>query len=66
MKFREAYARGIPLIYYDRFSAGAEAYRAAATAYLGGQDQPTPGTSKRVDDGEPGIEEEDSSLREAS
>ena len=30
VKFREAYARGIPLIHYDRFSAGAEAYRAAA------------------------------------
>src|SRR6516162_6413750 len=30
VKFREAYARGIPLVHYDRFSAGAEAYRAAA------------------------------------
>jgi len=40
-----------------------EAYRAAATAYLVGQDQPALGTSKRVDDGEPGIEKEDSSLR---
>jgi chromosome partitioning protein len=36
VKFREAYARGIPLIHYDRFSAGAEAYRAAAQAYLAG------------------------------
>jgi chromosome partitioning protein len=36
VKFREAYARGVPLIHYDRFSAGAEAYRAAAQAYLGG------------------------------
>jgi chromosome partitioning protein len=34
VKFREAYARGTPLIQYDRFSAGAEAYRAAAQAYL--------------------------------
>jgi chromosome partitioning protein len=34
VKFREAYARGIPLILYDRFSPGAEAYRAAAEAYL--------------------------------
>ena len=34
VKFREAYARGTPLIHYDRFSAGAEAYRAAAQAYL--------------------------------
>jgi chromosome partitioning protein len=36
VKFREAYARGTPLIHYDRFSAGADAYRAAARAYLGG------------------------------
>jgi chromosome partitioning protein len=37
VKFREAYARGTPLIHYDRFSAGAEAYRAAARAYLAGE-----------------------------
>jgi chromosome partitioning protein len=36
VKFREAYARGIPLIHYDRLGAGAEAYRAAARAYLAG------------------------------
>jgi chromosome partitioning protein len=36
VKFREAYARGTPLIHYDRFSPGAEAYRAAAQAYLAG------------------------------
>jgi chromosome partitioning protein len=35
VKFREAYARGLPLIRYDRFSAGAEGYRAAARAFLG-------------------------------
>jgi chromosome partitioning protein len=34
VKFREAYARGTPLIHYDRFNPGAEAYRAAAQAYL--------------------------------
>jgi chromosome partitioning protein len=34
VKFREAYARGIPLVHYDRFSAGASAYRAAAEAFL--------------------------------
>ena len=34
VKFREAYARGVPLVHYDRFSAGAEAYRAAARAFL--------------------------------
>jgi chromosome partitioning protein len=36
VKFREAYARGTPLIHYDRLSAGADAYRAAAQAYLAG------------------------------
>jgi chromosome partitioning protein len=34
VKFREAYARGVPLVCYDRFSPGAEAYRAAARAFL--------------------------------
>ena len=34
VKFREAYARGIPLIQYDRLSPGAEAYRAAAASFL--------------------------------
>ena len=34
VKFREAYARGIPLVIYDRFSPGASAYRAAASAFL--------------------------------
>ena len=29
-QFREAYARGVPLVAYDRFSPGANAYRAAA------------------------------------
>lgn len=38
VKFREAYARGTPLIHYDRFSSGAEAYRAAAQAYLTGNE----------------------------
>ena len=35
VKFREAYARGIPLVHYDRLGPGAEAYRAAARAFLG-------------------------------
>jgi chromosome partitioning protein len=35
VKFREAYARGIPLVTYDRFSPGASAYRAAAATFLG-------------------------------
>jgi chromosome partitioning protein len=37
VKFREAYARGIPLVRYDRFGAGASAYRAAAEAMLKGR-----------------------------
>jgi chromosome partitioning protein len=36
VKFREAYARGTPLIHYDRFSAGTDAYRAAAEIYIAG------------------------------
>ena len=36
VKFREAYARGIPMIHYDRLGAGALAYRAAAEAFLKG------------------------------
>jgi chromosome partitioning protein len=40
VKFREAYARGIPLVHYDRFSPGAAAYRAAAEAFLS-RSQPT-------------------------
>jgi chromosome partitioning protein len=34
VKFREAYARGMPLVHYDRFGPGASAYRAAAEAFL--------------------------------
>ena len=30
VKFREAYARGVPLVHYDRFGHGAAAYREAA------------------------------------
>lgn len=36
VKFRESYARGVPLIHYDRLGAGAEAYRAAAATFLKG------------------------------
>src|SRR3954452_3725719 len=35
VKFREDYARGVPLVHYDRFVQGASAYRAAAGAFLG-------------------------------
>jgi chromosome partitioning protein len=40
VKFREAYARGIPLVHYDRFGAGAAAYRAAAEAFLAATGEP--------------------------
>ena len=51
VKFREAYARGTPLIYYDRFSPGAEAYRAAAQAYLLGV-QSTTNTDPPISEGD--------------
>lgn len=35
VKFREAYARGVPLVLYDRLSPGAMAYHEAAEALLG-------------------------------
>jgi chromosome partitioning protein len=47
VKFREAYARGVPLVAYDRFSPGAEAYRAAARAFLEAGDQPVVGLNAR-------------------
>jgi len=37
VKFREAYARGTPLIHYDRLSSAATAYRSAAEAFLKGR-----------------------------
>ena len=42
VKFREAYARGVPLVAYDRFSPGAEAYRAAARSFLAAGGQAVP------------------------
>jgi chromosome partitioning protein len=45
VKFREAYARGIPLVHYDRFSPGASAYRAAAEAFVA-RNQRSEGTSR--------------------
>ena len=45
MKFREAYARGVPLVHYDRFGPGAAAYRAAAEAFLDAARRPS---SRRV------------------
>lgn len=43
VKFREAYARGVPLVSYDRFSAGADAYRAAARSFLEREGSPAEG-----------------------
>jgi chromosome partitioning protein len=40
VKFREAYARGVPLVHYDRFGPGASAYRAAAEAFLAAGQEP--------------------------
>jgi chromosome partitioning protein len=57
VKFREAYARGTPLIRYDRFSAGAEGYRAAARAFLGQAEPPAVAVGAIEDDG-PWIEED--------
>jgi chromosome partitioning protein len=59
VKFREAYARGTPLIHYDRFSAGAEAYRAAAHEYL-------TGTRLVVHAAEPLESDDDDTFRRAS
>lgn len=42
VKFREAYARGVPLIHYDRLSPAASAYRAAAQSFLEGRAVETP------------------------
>ena len=40
VKFREAYARGVPLLHYDRLGAGASAYRAAAEAFWASEGRP--------------------------
>jgi chromosome partitioning protein len=57
VKFREAYARGTPLIRYDRFSAGAEGYRAAARAFLGQAEPPTVAVGVAATPGAPGDDE---------
>jgi chromosome partitioning protein len=68
VKFREAYARGIPLIHYDRFGAGAEAYRAAAIAYLSGHEHPVVAATELMAhaDADFDFEEVDPYRREAS
>src|SRR5262245_260703 len=69
VKFREAYARGIPLLHYDRLSPGAEGYRAAAKSYLAGQCQPALAVTNPNDqmrDEDPLHDDEGSFFREAS
>ena len=50
VKFREAYARGVPLVHYDRFGAGAAAYRAAAAAFLAGRPAGRPRRSRPAEE----------------
>jgi chromosome partitioning protein len=64
VKFREAYARGTPLIHYDRFSAGAEAYRAAARQYVAGSRPDLDADLKTA--AAPPATEDDGALRRAS
>jgi chromosome partitioning protein len=66
VKFREAYARGMPLVHYDRLSPGAEAYRAAATAYLAGRAQPPSDSLAPIEVVDSYPEEDSPYLREAS
>lgn len=54
VKFREAYARGVPLIHYDRFAPGATAYRAAAEAFLQGARGDGKGTMREQGRGDEG------------
>jgi chromosome partitioning protein len=72
VKFREAYARGVPLIHYDRMSPAAQAYREAASTFLNGRaapadfDGPSTVRDDDVDNGPETIEGDDSYYREAS
>lgn len=66
VKFREAYARGTPLIHYDRLSPAATAYRAAASAFLNGRGtKTTPEDAGREADA-PSPDDSGAELREAS
>lgn len=66
VKFREAYARGTPLIHYDRLSPAAAAYRAAAAAFLKGRGvDPAPENAGRAV-GAPSPDDPGAELREAS
>lgn len=65
VKFREAYARGMPLIHYDRSNTGALAYREAAAAYLAGRAEP-PVARPDADEAENLVLDEEVTLRQAS
>ncbi|QDV39600.1 ParA family protein [Tautonia plasticadhaerens] len=59
VRFREAYARGVPLVRYDPYGAGSRAYQAAAEAFLSRGGEPVDPARPRPagEDGAP-IEDE--------
>ncbi|WP_165073852.1 ParA family protein [Paludisphaera rhizosphaerae] len=65
VKFREAYARGMPLIHYDRLSPAASAYRAAAQSFLEGRAAEAPAAALSEAENED-VDPVDSEYREAS
>lgn len=69
VKFREAYARGVPLIHYDRLGSAATAYREAAEAFLKGRGGRPAETTPEAADQEvrtPEPHDPETELREAS
>jgi chromosome partitioning protein len=65
VKFREAYARGVPLIHYDRMGPAASAYREAAVAFLNGGVEPAAVDRPPIVESE-ADEQDDPYYREAS
>jgi chromosome partitioning protein len=69
VKFREAYARGVPLIHYDRMSPAAQAYREAAATFLNGPVEQTAADLAPIVDGNDdpeAVADHDPYYREAS
>ena len=66
VKFREAYARGIPLVHYDRFGAGAAAYHEAAAAYLAGDARKAVHGEEVAPNDDVEIQDDEAYFREAS
>ena len=60
VRFREAYARGVPVVRYDPYGAGTRAYQAAAEAFLtrGGEAASSGPTGAPPDDPAPVDDEE--------